>query len=140
VAFRHELASLLHIDGPLRSLLAASPDADLTRYLVLAHHGRLRVRVRDPGAKAAKAAEAAEAATASPRILGLAQGATTDIPPLLGHPAATLTVDLGQFRQDGDWTGTVAGLLDRYGPFTLAYLETVVRVADWRASGGRELP
>lgn len=51
VAFRHELASLLLIDGPLRSLLAASPDADLTRYLVLAHHGRLRVRVGGPGAQ-----------------------------------------------------------------------------------------
>jgi CRISPR-associated endonuclease/helicase Cas3 len=75
--------------------------------------------------------------TADPRILGLAQGATSDIPPLLGQQATTLTVDLGQFRS---WTGTVAGLLDRYGPFTLAYLETVVRVADWRASGGRELP
>jgi CRISPR-associated endonuclease/helicase Cas3 len=131
VAFRHELASLLLIDGPLRSLLAASPDADLTRYLVLAHHGRLRVRVRDPGDPVTPGT-----------ILGLTQGATSDIPPILGQQAATLTVDLGQFRQDGArfWAGTVAGLLDRYGPFTLAYLETVVRVADWRASGGRELP
>jgi CRISPR-associated endonuclease/helicase Cas3 len=34
----------------------------------------------------------------------------------------------------------VLGLRDRYGPFVLAYLETLVRVADWRASGGRELP
>jgi hypothetical protein len=33
----------------------------------------------------------------------------------------------------------VRGLLDRYGPFVLAYLETVVRIADWR-SGRRELP
>ena len=32
------------------------------------------------------------------------------------------------------------GLLDRYGPFTLAYLEALVRISDWRASGGRELP
>ena len=41
---------------------------------------------------------------------------------------------------DRSWTGTVGGLLDKYGPFILAYLETVVRMADWRASGGRELP
>jgi len=147
-AFRHELASLLLIDGPLRSLLAASPDADLTRYLVLAHHGRLRVRVSDHSVSDHSVSDhsvsdhSAEPAAANPCILGLAQGAISDIPPLLGQPAATLTVDLGQFRQDDrrSWTGTVAGLLDRYGPFTLAYLETVVRVADWRASGDRELP
>ena len=70
------------------------------------------------------------------------QGATSDIPPMLGQPATNLTVDLGQFYPGGErsWTGTVRFLLDRYGPCTLAYLETVVRVSDWRASGGRELP
>ena len=130
VAFRHELASLLLIDGPLHSLLAGSPDPDLTRYLVLAHHGRLRVQVRDPGDPDAPAAEKT--------ILGLAQGATSDVPPMLGRPAATLTVDLDQFDQL--WTSTVLGLRDRYGPFVLAYLETLVRVADWRASGGRDSP
>ena len=61
---------------------------------------------------------------------------------MLGQPATTLTVDLDQFLLDGDnaWTRTVTRLRDRYGPFILAYLETVVRVADWRASGGRDLP
>lgn len=128
VSFRHELASLLLIDGPLRHLLAEAPDPDLTRYLVLAHHGKLRVRVRDP--------EGADDHT----ILGLKKGATSDVPPMLACPAATLTVDLDQFAPGGDWTRTVLSLRDRYGPFTLAYLETVVRIADWRASGGRELP
>jgi CRISPR-associated endonuclease/helicase Cas3 len=174
VAFLHELASLLLIDGPLRTLLAASPDAGLTRYLVLAHHGRLRVRVPDPGGPVTPAGPVTPDDPITPArsvtpgtILGLTQGAVSDIPSMLSQPAATLTVHLGQFCQDGSkasnqdgnkdgnqdgnasrvppdgdrtWTATVAGLLDRYGPFTLAYLETVVRVADWRASGGRELP
>jgi CRISPR-associated endonuclease/helicase Cas3 len=75
-------------------------------------------------------------------IRGLRQGVTSAVPPMLGQPATTLTVDLDQFRLDGDrsWARTVAGLRDRYGPFVLAYLEALVRVADWRASGGRELP
>ena len=132
--FRHELASLMLLDGPLRRLLAASPDPDLTRFLVLAHHGRLRVQVNDP--------DEVNQQAPGRKILGLEQGATSDIPPVLGQPATTLTVDLGQFRLGGDrsWTRTVLGLRDKYGPFVLAYLETLVRVADWRASGGRELP
>jgi CRISPR-associated endonuclease/helicase Cas3 len=138
VAFRHELASLLLIDGPLRALLDASPDPDLTRYLVLAHHGKLRMQVRDPGDLAVLAlGEASEK-----KILGLEHGAQTPIPALLGEPASTLTVDLEQFQFGGDrsWARTVLGLRDRYGPFVLAYLETIVRVADWRASGRKELP
>jgi CRISPR-associated endonuclease/helicase Cas3 len=129
VAFRHELASLLILDGPLRGLLVNAPDPDLARYLVLAHHGKLRVQVRDAG----------EAAT--DRLFGLQQGAVTDIPPLLGQPATQLTENLDQFPLGGDgaWTRTALGLRDRYGPFVLAYLETVVRIADWRASAGLEM-
>lgn len=127
VSFRHELASLLLIDGPLNHLLTEAPDPDLTRYLVLAHHGQLRVQVRDPDVPD------------GPAIRGLRHGATSDVPAMLGCPATTLTVGLDQFH-GGDWTRTVLSLRDRYGPFILSYLETIVRIADWRASGARELP
>lgn len=132
VAFRHELASLLIADGPLRHLLADAPDEDLTRYGILAHHGILRVRVTDPDTDAVPQA-----------VRGLADGATAEIPPVLGQPGTSLTVDLAQFRAgDGDsaWTRSVLNLLARYGPFRLAYLETLVRIADWRASAGVCLP
>jgi CRISPR-associated endonuclease/helicase Cas3 len=130
VPFRHELASLLLIDGPLSRLLEQAPDRDLARYLVVAHHGKLRVRIGE-----------LNGANSDAEILGLRQGARWTIPALLGRPASTLTVDLDQFTPDsaGSWTKAVAGLLTRYGPFTLAYLEAIVRIADWRASGGREL-
>jgi hypothetical protein len=61
---------------------------------------------------------------------------------MLGQPATALTVDLSQFGPGGEhsWTSTALGLRDKYGPFVLAYLETLVRVADWRASGGKDLP
>ena len=137
VAFRHELASLLMLDGPLCDLLADAPDADLARYLVLAHHGRLRIQVRDPGDLAVLAAgEASEH-----KLLGLDEGAAVDVPPLLGQPAAQFVVDLEQFRFGGErsWTRTALGLRDRYGPFVLAYLEAIVRIADWRASAGLEV-
>jgi len=141
VGFRHELASILMLDDPLHELLAEAPDPDLARYLVLAHHGKLRLQVRDPGDLAVLApGEASEH-----KLLGLEEGTTVPIPPLLGHPGAELTVDLDQFQLGGDrsWTRTALGLRDRYGPFVLAYLETLVRVADWRASDPhavKELP
>jgi CRISPR-associated endonuclease/helicase Cas3 len=150
VAFRHELASLLLIDGPLASLLRESPDPDLTKYLVLAHHGKLRLHVRERKAPSVPSDLTVPTVTlVSPEgqpsdsvIRGLRQGAITAVPAMLGQPATTLTVDLDQFQPDDNspWTRTVHSLLDRYGPFILAYLESVVRISDWRASGGRELP
>jgi CRISPR-associated endonuclease/helicase Cas3 len=128
--FRHELASLLLLDGPYRLLLADVTDADLARYLVLAHHGRLRLQVRDPG-------------DVDPgKLLGLTHGTVTEIPSALGQPGAELTVDLDQFElgDERSWVRTALGLRDRLGPFVLAYLETVVRVADWRASAGDKVP
>jgi CRISPR-associated endonuclease/helicase Cas3 len=138
IAFRHELASLLLIDGPLRGLLAEAPDQDLARYLVLAHHGKLRVQVRDPADQAVL--PSGEAATR--KILGLQDGSKARIPAMLGQPATTLTVDLGQFElgDERSWTRTVLELRDKYGPFVLAYVEAVVRIADWRASARRDRP
>jgi HD domain len=146
VSFLHELASLLIIDSPLRGLLAAAPDADLCRYLVLAHHGRLRMRVAEQPDDAVTEAEPEAEAVPRPGarvIFGLEQGTVSVMPPLLGQDESELTVDLTQFGSGGDdsaWHQTAAGLLDKYGPFRLAYLETLVRIADWRASGHRELP
>ncbi|MGH3301105.1 MAG: type I-G CRISPR-associated helicase/endonuclease Cas3g [Streptosporangiaceae bacterium] len=128
VKFRHELGSLLLVEGPLHDLLAEAPDPDLARYLILAHHGKLRLQVREP-------------ADATPGVLlGLAQGDVAEVPGLLGEPASQLTIELDQFSFGGDrsWTRDALGLRDRYGPFVLAYLETLVRIADWRASARME--
>ena len=131
VPFRHELASLLLVDGPLQSLLDGTPEPDLARYLVLAHHGKLRLQVRDPGdaTSGLPPRPAPRRDRAGPRRCSASR-------------AAELTVDLDQFSLGGDrsWTRTRLALRDRYGPFVLAYLETLVRVADWRASAGAEVP
>lgn len=129
VAFRHELASLLIAEGPLRGLLSEAPDMDLARYLILAHHGKLRLQAREP----------ADAAPGT--LLGLTQDDVASIPPLLGGPAGQLTIDLAQFSLGGgrSWSRDALTLRDRYGPFILAYLETLVRMADWRASAGMDV-
>ncbi len=117
VAFRHELASLLLIDGPLAALLAESPDPDLTKYLVLAHHGKLRFQVRERTPRLTPSVPPVDLGPSGHRapaggqpsaneIRGLRQGATSAIPAMLGQPATTLTVDLDQFQPDGNspWT------------------------------------
>ncbi|MDT5024775.1 MAG: CRISPR-associated endonuclease/helicase Cas3 [Micromonosporaceae bacterium] len=124
VNFRHELASLLLLDGPLKGLLDGVEDPDLVRYLVLAHHGKLRVQVRGLDETDEKA------------LLGLKEGSLVTSTAMLGQPSGEFTVDLSQFAYGGDqsWTRTALALRDRYGPFLLAYLETIVRIADWRPS------
>jgi CRISPR-associated endonuclease/helicase Cas3 len=132
VMFRHELFSMLLLDGPLRPLLADIDDPDLVRYLVLAHHGKLRLQVRGP--------DGVDERTDGKTLLGLTHADSVSVPALLGQPAGELTIDLDQFRLGADrsWTRTALGLRDRYGPFVLAYLETLVRIADWRASAGMD--
>jgi CRISPR-associated endonuclease/helicase Cas3 len=129
VPFRHELASLLLVDGPLQGLLDGAPEPALARYLILAHHGKLRLQVQEPG----------DAAAGS--LLGLRHGDAVPVPAVFGLPPTELTIDLDQFSLGGarSWTRDALALRDRYGPFILAYLETLVRVADWRASAGAEV-
>ena len=56
----------------------------------------------------------------------------------LGLPDARLSLDpayIGFSPKTGaSWTERVLGLLEKFGPFRLAYLETLLRAADCRAS------
>ena len=47
-------------------------------------------------------------------------------------------MDLGEGPRGASWLARMLALRDRedLGPFRLAFLEALVRVADWRASGG----
>jgi len=44
-------------------------------------------------------------------------------------------MELGEGEMGPSWTARTQQLLDTYGPFRLAWLEALVRIADWRASG-----
>ena len=117
--FRHEAASAL-------AYLAHCPDSNLAAYLIAAHHGIMRLSMRSvhPDDR---------------HILGLLESdrlpayddGTVSMPETVLN--AVLMAGLG--RRDGpSWAGMAARLLDEYGPFRLAYLEMVVRAADWVAS------
>jgi len=130
--FRHELASavaLLRLNG---SLPLSDGIADLTCYLVAAHHGKVRLVVRP----APEEAPPADAPAGARVVLGIVDGEAlpaldTPYGPL---PATTLELDVLDARPS--WTARACALRDdpALGPFRLAFLEALVRIADWRAS------
>lgn len=131
--FRHELASAL-------ALLAQehwTRDTDLTAYLVAAHHGKVRMNLRALPRERAPTADRADARFAR----GIWEG--DELPPIdLGGgerwPGGRLTLSLMELGWDEttgeSWTERTRDLLADIGPFRLAWMETLVRLADWRAS------
>ena len=126
--FRHELASALawleaH-DG--------EPDADLVAYLIAAHHGKVRLSLR-----------ALPDEQEAPHGKRYARGVWEDdqLPALSfdgeQSPQTTLRLhlmELGEGPQGPSWTARTQALLAKHGPFRLAWLEALVRIADWRAT------
>ena len=139
--FRHELASAL-------AFLAHehwSRDADLVAYLIAAHHGKVRMNLRALPREAAPKNGRAGARFAR----GVWEG--DELPPFDlegGEPwqGGSLRLSIMELGWDDvsreSWTERTRELLARLGPFRLAWLETLLRIADWRASakernGGR---
>lgn len=133
--FRHELASML---GWLAQHDGA-PHADLIAYLILAHHGKVRMSLR------AMPTEGGRVPAGVKRFArGIHEG---DVLPALDFDgehsaAATLKLalmEMGLGEQGASWSERALRLLEQYGPFQLAWLETLVRLADWRASAVEQL-
>jgi CRISPR-associated endonuclease/helicase Cas3 len=127
--FRHELASALAV------LLNGGPD--LPAYLVASHHGKVRLSIRStPG----------ETIPPDRRFArGIWDGdllPPTDLGSGIVAPQVKLTLELmelGESQEYGpSWLERSLKLLKAYGPFRLAYLESLLRVADWRVSSSTE--
>jgi len=133
--FRHELASAL----AWLDQAGGEANADLVAFLIVAHHGKVRGSIRslpneipppDPETKFAR---------------GLWEG--DEIPPIElgdGRVTSKVTIDLSlmELGEDADgrpsWLARILKLRDQYGPFRLAYLETLLRIADWHGSNAGE--
>ncbi len=130
--FRHELASAL----AYLANQAWAEDASLVAYLVATHHGKVRMRLR---------ALPKEFSPKDGRLFarGVWDG---DILPAtcLGAakvPETKLRLDLMQLGEGPcgpSWSARTQALLKEHGPFRLAWLEALVRIADWRASDAEE--
>jgi CRISPR-associated endonuclease/helicase Cas3 len=130
--FRHELASMLawlaQHDG--------EPESDLIAYLIVAHHGKVRMSLR-----------AMPTEVPAPDGRRFARGVWEgDVMPALdfdGEHSTETTLELalmevGEGEQGSSWTARALKLLEHHGPFRLAWLETLVRLADWRASAAEQ--
>ena len=125
--FRHELASALALMSEGASALGDPHETDLVIYLVAAHHGRVRLSIR-------RHPEEHDLDDKAETILGIAEGDMLPEVDLGGLtvPPSHLTLPMGDDRYER----RALALRDRadLGPFRLAFLELVVRSADWRAS------
>lgn len=130
--FRHELASAL----AYLAVRQWGEEASLAAYLIAAHHGKVRMRLR-----ALPKERCAKARTLFAR--GIFNGDVLPETNLHGFtvPATTLDLDimqLGEGRCGPSWAARTQGLLKQYGPFRLAWLEALLRVTDWQASAAEE--
>lgn len=128
--FRHELASAL--------TWLAQGSSDLGAYLVAAHHGKVRLSLRarpgeepPPDAPGTRFAHGVHDGDVLPTA---SLGAGVIVPE---QRLSLACMELGGGGGGPSWADRMQRLLEKHGPFRIAYLEMLVRVADWRASQKR---
>jgi CRISPR-associated endonuclease/helicase Cas3 len=113
---------------------AGRANRDLVAYLIAAHHGKLRMGLRAlPGEQEPDDPDTTRFAR------GIHEGDTLPEVDVEGRRFAPTTLrldmmELGEGSQGPSWTERTHRLLEELGPFRLAWLEMLVRIADWRAS------
>ena len=131
--FRHEAISSLIYLAQMSHLQTDSSIRDLTAYLIMSHHGKVRLSIRSMSRNRKN--------PKSTHLLGI----RTDGDTIPSFESKVMTVTAGSIdvsiakigrneKENTSWTERALSLLDRYGPFRLSYLEAMVRAADTLAS------
>ena len=116
----------------------SADDFDLLAYLVCAHHGKVRMTWHSSPSDQ-------KAEDSKLRIRGVRNGdllPTVELASSNGqmHTLPVMSLDLSPAeiglseRTGRSWSERILNLLEKYGPFSLAWLESILRAADQRAS------
>ena len=143
--FRHELASALAVLQPQLDI-GDDIDRDLVAYIIAAHHGKVRLSIRSfpdemrPAMTNGTTPRFARGVWHGDELpatcLGGSNGTAVITPPitLSLEPMELGLCEEAPFIDQPSWCERVLRLRDTIGPFRLAYLETILRAADMRAS------
>jgi len=125
--FRHELASAI--------AMLQNGQSDLAAYLAASHHGKVRMSIRSlPHEKHP------ENDTQGRFARGVWDGDALRGVYLGGGVSCAATMldlsymELGDGPRGLSWLARNIALREKFGPFRLAYMEALMRVADWRGS------
>lgn len=142
--FRHELASALAVlQRPHESLHALSDeDLDLVAYLIAAHHGKVRLSIRSMPNETRPPSDNGLPRRFARGVWDGDELPSVDLGGSVVAPAVTLSLEPMEiglceekpFVGQQSWLERALRLRDTLGPFRLAYLEALLRAADWRAS------
>lgn len=126
--FRHEVASALaylaHTKQP------ASHLNNLVAYLIASHHGKVRLALRNMSTKRHDDSHLLGINTNGDHLPKFTSG-------IVSIDNTDLSMDIariGMTKTGPSWTERTISLLERHGPFRLAYMELLVRASDMLAS------
>jgi len=126
LAFRQAEQNRIGVARPISSLLA--------EYVIMSHHGRVRKVLRD------EIPRFPDDAKDNDTVRGVSNGSAIPLVAIDGKNlgSESLSTDCRRMGRDANghesYTRGILRLLDHYGPFRLAFFETVFRAADIRGS------